>query len=221
VLTLPPGLFGPDRVDVAYEPWRALRPTALHVGPDSSSPVVLAESGEQVELAADQHLGRQTTRNPACLDRPPLRAAVDGFVWGYCMPPAIRKSGWMRLADLEADPAFEELACGPAGADFDRRRPQGCGGHCDGRPLTGVRPASGPALVTARDLYLRYAPHSTAFRYLVGGDQVQLLARWQAADAWLGVEVRRAQWAPPRVRGWVLASGQTITPASPPAPQRP
>ncbi len=212
MLTLPPGLFGPDRVDVAYEPWRARRPTALHVGPDIRSPLVLAERGEPVELDAGQHLGRQTTRNPACRDRPPLRAAVGGFVWGYCMPPAIRKSGWMQLVDLEVDPAYEGLACGPAGADFDRRRPTGCGGHCDGAPLTGARPVSGPALVTARDLYLRYAPHSSAFRYLVSGDQVQLLAHWNAADAWFGVEVRHARWTPSRARGWVLASDETITP---------
>ncbi|HEY5143953.1 MAG TPA: hypothetical protein VII98_10670 [Solirubrobacteraceae bacterium] len=212
---LPAGLFGPDRVDVAYEPWRAVRPAALHVGPDIQSPLVLAEGGEPVELATGQHLGRQTTRNPACLDRPPLRAAVNGFVWGYCMPPAIRKSGWMQLSDVQADPAYEELACGPAGADFDRRRPEGCGGHCDGQPLTGARPASGPAEVTARDLYLRYAPHSTAFRYLVAGDQVQLLVAWQATDAWFGVEVRRAQWTPARVRGWVLAGDRTIAPGSP------
>jgi hypothetical protein len=210
-LTLPPGLFGPDRVDVAYEPWRALELAALRVGPSSGSPVVLADSGEEVELAAGQHLGRQTTRNPACLDRPPLRAAVDGFAWGYCLPPAIRKSGWMRLAELEADPAFDGLACGPAGADFDRRRPQACDGHCDGRPLTGLRPASGSAEVTARDLYLRYAPHGTAFRYLVGGDQVRLLVQWQSADAWFGVEVRCARWTPRRARGWVLAGGLTVT----------
>ncbi|MGZ6641669.1 MAG: hypothetical protein ACXVFT_07505 [Solirubrobacteraceae bacterium] len=202
-MTLTAGLFGPDGVDVAYEPWRALRRTELRVGPDTGSPVVLTDRGEPVYLDAGGHLGRQTTRNPACLDRPPLRPAVGGFVWGYCMAPAIRKSGWMRLGDLEADRAFEDLACGPAGHDFDRRRPDACGGHCDGRPLTGVRPAAGAAEVTARDLYLRFAPRSTAFRYLAGGDQVRLLARW---GSWLGVEVRRARWTPRGSRGWVLAS---------------
>ena len=204
-LTLPPGLFGPDQVDVAYEPWRAHAGTTLHVGPSSSSPVVLADDGQAVRLVAEQHLGRQSLRNPACADTPPLRPAVNGFVWGYGMPPAIRKSGWVLVADLEADPQFGQLACGPAGADFDRRFPQACGGHCDGSPLTGVRPLSGAAEVSARDLYLRYAPGSTAYRYLVGGDQVRLLADWHA-HRWVGVEVRRAAWAPRRARGWVLAS---------------
>jgi hypothetical protein len=145
------------------------------LGPSVRAPAVLADSGEPVELA-DQHLGRQTTLNPGCLDAPPLRAAVDGFVWGYCMPPVARKSGWMRLSDLKRDPAFEQLACRPAGADFDRRPPRLCGGHCDGRPLTGVQAATGTAVVTAREVYLRYAPGSTAFRYLVRGDAVRRIS---------------------------------------------
>jgi hypothetical protein len=205
---LPPGLFGPDRVDVAYEPWQARATTALRVGPTSSSLAVLADSGEPVQLVVGQHLGRQTVRNPGCLDRPPLRVAVNGFVWGYGMPPAIRKSGWVRLVDMQADPTCDELACGPAGEDFDRRFPQACGGHCGGRHLTGVHRRSGSAEVSARDLYLRYAPGSTAYRYLVGGDQVRLLVYWRAGR-WLGVEVRRAKWAPGGARGWVLASGLT------------
>src|SRR5215218_6836403 len=60
VLTLPPGLFGPDQVDVAYDPWLALAATGLHVGPTSRSPVVLSDSGEAVSLGIGQHLGRQT-----------------------------------------------------------------------------------------------------------------------------------------------------------------
>jgi hypothetical protein len=209
-LTLPPRLFGPDQVDVAYEPWQARAATGLHVGPTSSSPAVVADSGGAVSLGIGQHLGRQTVRNPGCRDTPGLRASVDGFVWGYGMPPAIPKSGWVRLVDLRADPTFEELACGPAGADFDRRFPLACGGHCDGRALTDVRPASGSAEVTARDLYLRYAPGSTAYRYLMSGDQVRLLARARRSR-WLGVEIRRAEWAPRGARGWVLASGLTRT----------
>jgi hypothetical protein len=204
---LPRGLFGPDLVDVAYEPWRAVRRTSLRVGPSSAAPVVLSDLDEPVELVAGQRLGRQTTRNPRCLDAPPLRAAVDGFVWGYCLPPATRKSGWMLLADLRRDPRCEQLACGPAGKDFDRRSPGSCGGHCDGRPLTDVRAASGRAAVGAREVYLRYAPHSTAFRYLVTGDEVRELARWSSPRAdWIGVEVRSARWAPRARRGWVLAS---------------
>lgn len=203
-MTLPRGLYGTDQVDVAYEPWRAVRETPLRLGPNRRGPVVVNE-GEPVRLLPGQHLGRQTTRNPRCLDAPPLRRAVDGFVWGYGMPPATRKSGWMRLADLEPDREFDRLACGPADADFDRRRPDACGGHCDGRPLTGVRALSGSAVVEADDVYLRYAPGSTAFRYLVRGDVVRRLAR--TADArWTGIEVRTARWTPSRVRGWVLAS---------------
>ena len=208
-VTLPRGLYGADGVDVAYEPWRAVSATVLRLGPSSRAPVV-KNDGRPVELALGQHLGRQTTRNPRCLDRPPLRRAVGGFVWGYGMPPATRKSGWMLLADLEPDPVLGELACGPADADFDRRRPDACGGHCDGRALSGVRAASGSAVVEADDVYLRYAPGSTAFRYLVRGDVVRRLAR--TADArWTGVAVRSARWAPSGARGWVLASALACT----------
>ena len=201
---LPRGLFGPDAVDVGYEPWRVLRESALRVGPDGRAAIV-THRGVLVRLAAGQHLGRQTTRNPSCLDRPPLRAAVNGFVWGYGMAPAIRKSGWLAVADLELDVALVQLACGPAGADFDRRRPRACGGHCDGRSLSGLRAAAGSATVAAREVYLRYAPGSTAFRYLVRGDRVRLLVR-TADAAWIGVEVRTARWASSGARGWVLAS---------------
>jgi hypothetical protein len=204
-VALPRGLFGTNLVDVAYVPWRAVRSTALRLGPSVRAPVVLADSGEPVGLAVDQHLGRQTTRNPMCLEAPPLRAAANGFVWGYCMPPVTRKSGWMGLSDLVPDPTLDQLACGPAGEDFDRRFPQACGGHCDGRPLTGLRAATGTAVVTAREVYLRYAPGSTAFRYLVRGDVVRRLARSQDGH-WTGVEVRRARWAGRHARGWVLAT---------------
>jgi hypothetical protein len=166
---------------------------------------VLANDGRVVELAAGQHFGRQSTRNPDCLDRPPLRRAVGGYVWGYCIPPATRKSGWMRLADLVADPRTPRRACGPAGVDFDRRDPSLCGGHCDGRPLTDFAPASDVAVVTAREVYLRYAPGSTAFRYLVRGDSVRHLVNGRGVRAsWAGVEVRSARWAPVGTRGWLL-----------------
>jgi hypothetical protein len=210
MVSVPRGVFGTDQVDVSYEPWRAVRPTPLRLGPSARAPQVRSDDGVPVGLAAGQHLGRQSTRNPGCLDSPPLRGSVDGFVWGYCLPPAVRKSGWMRVADLEPDPAFEGLACGPADADFDRRRPQACGGgHCDGRPLSGLCDASGRAVVEAQDVYLRYAPGSTPFRYLVRGDSVSRLLR--SHPSWTAVEIRAGRWAGRRTRGWVLS--ETLRPA--------
>jgi hypothetical protein len=190
---------------VAYEPWRAVRALVLRVGPDADAPPVLSNANRPVALTVGQHLGRQSTRNPTCRDVPRLRAAVNGFVWGYGMPPVTRKSGWAELAALEPDPAHERFACGPAGVDFDRRDRQSCGGHCDGRPLTGVRATSRRKVVTARETYLRYAPGSTAFRYLVRGDVVSRLAHTDDAR-WTAVEVRAARWAGAATRGWVLTS---------------
>jgi hypothetical protein len=202
-VALPRGLYGYDRVDVAYEPWRAIRPTALRIGPSPDAPIVPTDDGVPVQLDEGQHLARQSTRNPRALDAPPLRPAVSGHVWGYAMSPVAHKSGWMALDDLEPDPGYETRACGPAGADFDRRDPASCGGHGDGRPLSGVRAASGTAAVTAQDLYLRYAPQSTAFRYLVRGDSVRRLVRH---SGYVGIEVRSARWSPRGGRGWVIAS---------------
>jgi hypothetical protein len=204
---LPRGLYGAEQVDVAYEPWRAVARTVLRLGPTPDAPAVRADDGSVVELQPGQHFGRQSTRNPGCLDRPPLRPATSGFVWGYCMPPATRKSGWMWLAALEPDPDSERRSCGPAGADFDRRDPSSCGGHCDGRPITAFARASGEAIVGARDVYLRFAPGSTAFRYLVAGDRVRRLVDGRGDHAaWAGVEVRSARWTPAGVRGWLLRS---------------
>src|SRR4051794_15020484 len=106
-MALPRGLHGTDEVDVAYEPWLALAATRLRVGPDPAAPAVRADDGSVVGLAGGQHFGRQSTRNPRGLDRPPLRPAVGGFGWGYCLAPATRKSGWMALADLRPDPGSE------------------------------------------------------------------------------------------------------------------
>jgi hypothetical protein len=203
---LPRGLYGADQVDVAYEPWRALESSMLRLGPDARAPGVTADDGDVVALERGQQFARQSTRNPWCLDRPPLRPAVSGFAWGYCMAPVTRKSGWMWLADLQPDPDTERLACGPAGADFDRRDPNSCGGHCDGSPVTAFVAASGEASIDARDVYLRYAPGSTAFRYLTQGDRVLRLASARGAHAgWVGVEVRRSRWTPTGARGWLLA----------------
>jgi hypothetical protein len=93
----------------------------------------------------------------------------------------------------QGDLALERLVCG-ADADFDRRRPQACGGHCDGRALRNVRDASGQAVVAAREVYLRYAPGSTAFRYLVRDDTVRRLLRSNNRQ-WTAVEIRTARWA--------------------------
>jgi len=203
---LPPRIYGPDLVDVAYEPWRAVAFAKMRVGPSVAAPVVLARD-EVVVVEPGLHFGRQSTRNPRCLDHPPLRLAVDGFVWGYVLAPGHRKSGWIPLAVLERDLGLDREACGPAGADFDRRDPTSCRGHCDGRPLAGVERAVGDAVVTARETYLRYSPRGTAYRYLVRGDAVRRLCRWRFGNNdYTGVEVRVAQWSPRGGRGWTISS---------------
>ena len=203
---LPARLYGPNQVDVAYEPWRATGFARLRVGPDDDAPVVTAR-GVEVTISAGLHFGRQSVRNPGCADHPPLRREENGFGWGYVLPPGHKKSGWIALGVLEQHLAAERIACGPAGTDFDRRDPRLCREHCDGHPLTGVASASGRTTVGAREVYLRWSPRGTAFRYLVHGDEVRRLCRWESgAHDYTGIEVIRARWTAARVRGWVLTS---------------
>ena len=203
---LPARLHGPNRVDVAYEPWRATGFARLRVGPDGEAPVVTAR-GVEVTIRQGLHFGRQSVRNPGCADHPPLRPAENGFVWGYVLPPGHKKSGWLPLDALEQDLGAERIACGPAGSDFDRRDPSLCREHCDGRPLMGVAPAGGNTTVGAREVYLRWCPRGTAFRYLVRGDDLRRLCRWESgAHDYTGIEVISARWTAARVRGWVLTS---------------
>jgi hypothetical protein len=203
---LPARIYGPDEVDVAYEPWRAAGLARMRVGPSPTAPVVLARD-EEVIVEPGLHFGRQSTRNPRCVDHPALRAAVDGFAWGYVLPPGHRKSGWIPLDVLERDLGFPGLACGPARADFDRRDPTSCRGHCDGRPLLGVELVGGDAVVAAREVYLRYSPRGTAYRYLVRGDRVLRLCRWRSGNHdYTGIDVRAARWSQRSSRGWVITS---------------
>jgi hypothetical protein len=206
VARLPARIFGPDRVDAAYEPWRATAFARLRAGPSREAPVVLVR-GKEVHVRRGLHFARQSERNPRCSDHPRLRRAEDGFVWGYVMPPGHKKSGWLPLDVLEPHPRFDELACGPAGADFDRRHPRRCGSHCDGQPIRDVARLKGTTSVAAREVYLRWSPRGTAFRYLVRGDRVRRLCRWESGPHdYTGIEVVEARWAPVRARGWVLSS---------------
>jgi hypothetical protein len=209
---LPARIYGPDEVDVAYEPWRAVGLARMRVGPSPTAPVVLARD-EEVIVEPGLHFGRQSTRNPRCADHPALRAAVDGFAWGYVLPPGHRKSGWIPLDVLERDLGFLGLACGPARADFDRRDPTSCRGHCDGRPLFGVELVGGDAVVAAREAYLRYSPRGTAYRYLVRGDRVLRLCRWRSGNHdYTGIDVRAARWSQRSSRGWVITSALRAPP---------
>ena len=68
--------------------------------------------------------------------------------------------------------------------------------------------------MAAREVYLRYAPGSTAFRYLVRGDRVRLLVR-TADAAWIGVEVAHgALGGQRRARLGARQRHQPVAPAS-------
>ena len=114
-----------------------------------------------------------------------LRSVRDRFVSGRVTRwfNGQMQYTWSRVCSdtngVAAFPANDyDLSGEWARADFDRRHPGRCGGHCDGSPLRGVGRLQGRTRVAAREVYLRWSPRGTAFRYLVRGDEVRQLCRW-------------------------------------------
>jgi hypothetical protein len=174
---------------------------AVRVGPSSSAPQIST-------IYAGKTFGRQSTRNPFCSHTPPLRGDDNGYVWGYIATNSndIDKglSGWVALSQLSDNPGWGGTACGPC-CDFDCRKDPGvCGGHCQNAADPAASSVSGRRVVTAREAYLRYAPGSTPYRYLVANDTVDRLCL--VNDGWTCVQVASARWAPAGARGWVQAS---------------
>jgi hypothetical protein len=200
------GCWDSNSIDVCYAPWRAVRDSWLRVGPSSSAPTVKA-NGVAVQLKAGNPFGRQSTRNPGCDPSPPLRGAAGSppYVWGYIVqPPGTSvfgngKMGWINLADIVDYSSYPHLTC--ATADFDCRTSVNTCRRCDCAENPGsASSVSGRADVDADDLYLRYGPGSTAYRYLVRNDVVDMLCR---VGDYTCVSVVSADWAPTGGRGWV------------------
>lgn len=192
MLRYPDGCRTQFEVNVGYYPNRTSREATLRSGPGEHFDVVQG-------LPAGQRVGRQSVRNPQRSSRPPRRDARNRYAWVYVHRQG--RSGWVRSDVLLPDPGG--WADGPAGEDFEvgdapgvrhrprpRRRPR----------FTLGRRASGRRVVKARDVYLRYAPRSTAFSYLDRGDVVEL--RWRGAT-YSCVEVVSSAHTPRGTRGWV------------------
>ncbi|XXF77173.1 hypothetical protein P2318_29585 [Myxococcaceae bacterium GXIMD 01537] len=108
-----PDAYTKASVNVGWYPYRANKATAIY----------RAEGSVLGTLAAGQTFSLQSTRNPDCLDSPPLRPPRsyngEDYVWGYAADGSL--TGWVKAADLTYD---GEGSCarlcqdGPAGADF-------------------------------------------------------------------------------------------------------
>jgi hypothetical protein len=112
-------------VNVAWYPYRTNKATTIY----------RAEGNVIGTLQAGDTFSLQSTRNPDCLNSPPLRpprnyGGVD-YYWGYAASGSL--TGWVKAADLTYD---GESSCtrlcqdGPANEDFQAAR-NDAGGTCN------------------------------------------------------------------------------------------
>lgn len=200
------GCWDQNEVDICWRRYVTNKATALRYGPSLSTDVVPQQMTcvGTGALAAGETVCLQSTRNPTCLESPPLRPAENGFVWAYENDCKI--SGWIPAADVA--PQAGTPCCGPAAQDFP------CGvpaeprceqaEECHPEPSGTASSRSGCARVNARELTLRYAPQSTAFRYLLDGDIVR--RRCGHSSGYHCVDVLESNTAQ-GARGWVTAGG--------------
>ncbi len=194
------GCWTLGEVNVGWYPMRTKRDTYLYTGPSERSSVKV-NKGRTVVLVAGDWVGLQSTRNPHGYNLPAPRGDVDR--WSFVYSARVHHGGWVRLDNLEECPN-KGWARGPAGEDFEvGAQPcnPGAQGGCNGRKARLRRKHT----VRAAEVYLRYAPRSTAFWYVVRGDVVK--DRWiTRSGGFRCVEVVTSKTAPPGTIGWIHES---------------
>lgn len=181
-------------VNVGWYGYEAQDLCTVRTAPRSDAPI-------KTIINPHQRVGIQSTRNPGALSDPPPRGEIDGYVWGYVLSGG--DTGWIRRNALVAS-GWGPWARGPAGVDFhvgyDHGR-RGSDTSCRGIAVRGNK----RRVVRVQDVYLRYAPKSTAFWYLLEGDVVDAL--FHHIKGWTCVRVDRSRGgAPEGTRGWVQIS---------------
>lgn len=108
-----PDAYTKASVNVGWYPYRANKRTSI----------LRAEGNVLGTLEAGQTFSLQSTRNPSCLDSPPLRPPRsyngEDYVWGYAAEGSL--TGWVKSADLAYDGGGScSRLCqdGPANVDF-------------------------------------------------------------------------------------------------------
>jgi hypothetical protein len=186
------GCWHTGEVNVGYYPYMVNIPlTQIRLAPDDAAKAIQS-------LTHEQRFGVQSTRNPSNRKNPARRGAVNGYVFGYSN--RLGTSGWVRIDALVSDTSGELWADGPAGADFQvglqdppiRKTHSSCAGH-DGKDEL--------RKIGVEDTYLRYAPQSTPYWYLVGGDHVKI--KWRSRGKYCCVVVTQSEVCPRTTRGWI------------------
>jgi hypothetical protein len=185
------GCWTTSEVNVGYYPFRVKATEAhLRVGPSSRFHSVAT-------VRRGQRVGVQSTRNPDCHDRPPMRLERNGYVWCYANQKGT--SGWILRSAIEEDTSGEVWADGPASLDFQvGAQPcrEGSDSSCKGQRSDRVR------RIAAKEVYIRYAPQSSPLGYLREGDRVR--ERFRGARAYVCVEVITSKTVPVGTRGWII-----------------
>jgi hypothetical protein len=149
-------------------------------------------------------VGRQSVRNPGGSSVPPMRGARNGFAWVYVLDGG--DAGWVPERLLEPDRGG--WADGPASVDFEVGVASGVAHAPRVKKQPQFRlgwPVKDDRLITGREVYLRYAPHGTAFHYLLDGDVVY--RRWRHPLGYVCVRVWASQTVPSGTTGWVYGRG--------------
>ncbi len=214
-------------VNVGWVPYRTIRATSI----------MQSEGHVLGTLAAGKTFNLQTTRNPTCIDSPPLRPPLShgghAYRWGYAGQGAL--TGWVRDEDLVYDGDDCKRTCqdGPASADFQvsrnpdfgceptccretkTRKRGGCWSRAVNSQYDGDHDCGGSRTDVLRwvnvvDSHLRYAPLSTSKRWTFRCDRVRQLYH---AHGWAFVELTRTTqpgFNPTGQRGWLLESSLSV-----------
>lgn len=222
--------WGNAVVNVAYFPFRTARATPLLSGEPGCGSAPGA--GRVVAmLPAGARFGAQSTRNPNCIDSPPLRSGVRGadnalYRFGYA-PDATGETqyGWVRIVDLTYDGANASNTCmtGPEGQDFQAAQNphRGCAlTACSGRdrvcrtanPSSEDEDACRGGRVTDSAATVNgfwpvyYAPGVTVKRFVHRGDRVRVR---YVSGAWSFVIITQSacpRFSPTNTVGWVSST---------------
>ena len=200
-----PGAYTTGEVNVGYHPHRmTINDVYLRIAPREDAPrvnVIYApwrpDDPNQPLAPHQADFGWQSTRNPTYDPNPPKRPTVNGYAWGYVRTG---HCGWINAQHLEpftppdnTYPLFD----GPAHDDFEvgRQHPRhGYVSNCGPR-------VDGWRIIRAKEVYLRYAPESTAFAILTRGDVVHL--KCMGEHHYFCVTVHRSRYVPKGTTGWI------------------
>lgn len=187
------GCWAQDAVNIGWYGYRTNSSTFVRVGPGHNF-------RQRAIVAAGKRMGWQSVRNPDCLDIPAPRSSKNGYAWCYLVDGGL--TGWVPIRSLDSYDNGKSWAHGPAGEDFHvsydncvKGRPAGCSGQILEHRVR---------VIKAEEVYVRYAPQSTAYHFLLKDDHFKEF--YASPMGFRCGEVTRSESCPVGTRGWVLSA---------------